>query len=254
MSRRFLLILMLALLTFTLVTACSSTEEEPTTVPTVAEEEPTSDEADAGENDTTADEATPEVTDEDEPDADAVSDDDPSATSEAEFSTAVARNTQAAAEADADRATPVPDEENQDDAAAETPAVTPDPEPNFSSPGGEYYVAVTNNLMGEFAPPAEADPPEGFEWVVIGATLSNDAGETVEVTQESITLIDAEGNRYSPEPDDTSITPQLVGSTLAEGESVVGFARFAIPEGAMPDVLEWCVDEDCTIALQNNVP
>lgn len=135
----------------------------------------------------------------------------------------------------------------------ETVAVTEEAEIISVSEGGEYYIAVSYTVD-----PAEnedvGEAPEGQQWLIVVATLSNQAGETVTVNPEDLALLDNNDNRYPPEQPDNSTQPPMVGAELAEGESVLGLARFAIPENVIPTVLEWCPGGTCETPLQSRIP
>ncbi len=140
--------------------------------------------------------------------------------------------------------------------ATEEPASVETPESDIVSAigAGEIYIAVSTLLEADSVPPAPQDAPEGFRWVVISATLANQSDAPIDVAPSQLIIIDAEENRYTALSDDSSLTPQLVGITLESGDSVMGFARFAIPVSAVPQLVEWCLDADCASKLQADVP
>lgn len=145
----------------------------------------------------------------------------------------------------------------EDDPITETPAATPLVDDTATeivsvSAGGEYYIAVLGSF--ETMPEGVPAPPAGSRWFAVTATLANQTGAAVSVSAESLTLIDAEGERYAPEAPDEFTQPPLVGAALTEGTSVLGLARFALPEGAEAALLEWCPAEDCDQPLQAVVP
>lgn len=140
--------------------------------------------------------------------------------------------------------TPAPDE-------TEEPASTPEvvdvsnPLPNNN---GEFYVApssaeIANNLnVGE--------APGGYNWIVVTVSLGNDEGETIVVNAEDISLIGSNGSRYPTYEMVERVSPQLVNSELSSGESVYGFALFALPPNVEPSLFEWCPAGTCETPLQ----
>ena len=122
-----------------------------------------------------------------------------------------------------------------------------------NSPDGAYGIDVSYTTE---APDNDSFgvPPDGERWLIVVGTLRNDAGDTVTVNAEHLTLLDAQGNRYSPEAPDDSTQPPMVSAELAEGESVLGLVRFAIPEDVTPILLEWCPEGNCEPPLQAQIP
>jgi hypothetical protein len=121
---------------------------------------------------------------------------------------------------------------------------------NFENQNGDYSVMVNGVSLENFNE-ALAAPPDGFKWVQIDATLANEAAtETIEILQEALFLVDAEGNRYSVEVADEFVSPPLVGQMIETGEFFRGFARFAIPQDTDSAFLEWCLDATCSEAIQ----
>lgn len=141
--------------------------------------------------------------------------------------------------------------------ASNTEAVTEEPEPNVISvcPEDKYFISVSYALEEGLEDSSSLrELSAGEEWYVVTASLTNQAGEAIEVGAEDVALIDAEGTRYLPEVPDETMSPQLVGSQLAEGDSVLGFARFAVPEAITPSLLEWSPGEDCGMPIQAFIP
>lgn len=138
--------------------------------------------------------------------------------------------------------------------ATEESVATLEPDIISAIDEGAIYIAVSTLLEADSVPPASEPAPRGFRWVVISATLSNQSDTPIAVAPEQLILIDADDARYTALPNDTSLTPQLVGITLEAGDSVAGFARFAIPESATPEIVEWCLEVDCATKLQGDVP
>ncbi len=156
-------------------------------------------------------------------------------------------------------ANPSPTAEVSDDAVA-TPEVT---EPSIAeteeseiisvSPDGSYIISVSYTLDPPEEDPA-GSPPEGTNWYIVVGTLANQQGDTTTVLADHLSLIDSLGNRYSPEAPDSYVEPAMVNAELAEGESVLGTVRFAIPEGTIPVLLEWCPNGSCDVALTADIP
>lgn len=154
---------------------------------------------------------------------------------------------EAAADVESDTAA-----ETEEPAASETEVA--EPEVQFASEDGAYYVAVSYMLDEDALPETELELPDGSRWAVAVVTLGNESGDAVEVQAESIAILDADGNRYPAEVDDDLIEPQLIGTELNEGESVLGFARFAVPVETTLTLFEWCVDSECELVLQSQIP
>ncbi|MFW5748359.1 MAG: hypothetical protein ACOCYT_01965 [Chloroflexota bacterium] len=125
--------------------------------------------------------------------------------------------------------------------AATEEAVVPD-EMEFVSSADGYYINAAYAIVNEDA--HATDLGRGQHWVVAVVTLGNDTGETVTIAAEDLVLVDANGNRYAPEPGST-LSPELVGYTLAEGENIYGFAAFALPVSAEPRFVAWCPGGAC---------
>jgi hypothetical protein len=123
---------------------------------------------------------------------------------------------------------------------------------------GDYYVAVS--YAQEFVPEGVPAPPAGRTWLVVVATLGNQTGPAVQVTAQDLALIDEAGSRIAPEPPDDTTQPAMVGAVLAEGQSILGIARFAVPVGTTPSslTLEWCPlradDGPCPEPIRSAIP
>jgi hypothetical protein len=114
----------------------------------------------------------------------------------------------------------------------------------------QYSVVVSYTIEDEASFPAGTPTaPEGQRWIFVLAAINNVGGEPVEITADSLVLIDALGNRY-PAEDDDAIMPPLVGQTLEQDSSVYGLARFAVPPEAQAAILEWCPLEACEQPLR----
>lgn len=130
-------------------------------------------------------------------------------------------------------------------------------DPLLSNPSasvdGTYTIAVTA-AQDRFLPPELPDAPSGFRWILIVATLANEQGDTVTVTQDTLRLVDETGEGYPPAAPDEFTNPAIVGAELAEGESISGLVRFAFPVDVEPNSLQWCPDPSCSDALNSPVP
>lgn len=125
--------------------------------------------------------------------------------------------------------------------------VTPDGTPEIKEdlPGTyimvsdpDYYMFVSYTVTD---PSAEVEPATNR--VVLSVNLGNNTGDTITVRNEALTLLDEDGNRFTPVAD-MSLDPQLLGNELNQGESVYGFVSFDIPDDANPAYLEWCLSGD----------
>jgi hypothetical protein len=123
---------------------------------------------------------------------------------------------------------------------------------------GDYYVAVS--YAQDFVPEGVPAPPAGQMWLVVVATLGNQSGPTAQVAAEDLALIDEAGGRIAPEPPDDTTQPAMIGAALAEGQSILGIARFAVPVGTTPSslALEWCPlradDDSCPEPIRSAIP
>ncbi|GAB4525992.1 MAG: hypothetical protein OHK0046_42350 [Anaerolineae bacterium] len=93
-------------------------------------------------------------------------------------------------------------------------------------------------------------PPAGQRWAVLNAVLTNVSGAAVTVSPEQLLLVDANGTRYTPEPPSDLVQPALLNITLAQGDSVNGFALYALPLEIVPGAVLWCLDTACEDVLQ----
>lgn len=145
------------------------------------------------------------------------------------------------------------------DATAEvTPEVTEDASEDIAlisvSADDAYYIAVSYALSEDTLSPDLPAPEPTNQWIMLTATLANQAGDPLTVEQDDLVLVDTRGNRYLPEAPDEFTQPALVGTELVEGESIYGQVLFSIPEDAYPDWLEWCLDETCNEVIRSSIP
>jgi hypothetical protein len=142
------------------------------------------------------------------------------------------------------------------DDPATTPEITPEvTQEATANPAaftdGDYLITATRLQPTEGV---NVDPaPDGHRWLMLTANISNTSGPEVEVATEHIAIIDPSGNRYQPGAMVERVNPPLVGAVLPEGESVYGFAIFAVPDGVEPDSVEWCPGGACDAPLQTSV-
>jgi len=101
-----------------------------------------------------------------------------------------------------------------------------------------------------------AGPPAGDKWIVVVTAIQNNSNEPVTITQESLTLIDQSGERYSPDEPDEETQPPLVGARLEPGDNLLGLVRFTTPDDTEPATLEWCSrgPAPCSDPLTSPVP
>jgi hypothetical protein len=117
-----------------------------------------------------------------------------------------------------------------------------------------YFLAISAVIDADSAPEDTPPAPEGSQWIIVMASLGSQAGETVQVFAEDLTLIDSDGSLYMPEVADSATEPPLVGTTVEAGTSLRGLVRFAIPAEATPAFLQWCPGGDCDQRLQTTFP
>lgn len=151
-----------------------------------------------------------------------------------------------------DNVTPEPNDETPEPTSIDE---TPEPDDETPEPSidEQYDVSVSYGLEADSAPEAPEAPPEGSRWFIVAATVANEGGNTIEIDQDELALIDSEGNRYEPLADDPSLSPSLLG-TFEQGESVLGLVRFAIPNEATASFLEVCLDDECNDFIRSEIP
>ena len=105
---------------------------------------------------------------------------------------------------------------------------------NAAQPSDDYFLVVKN-----VSHQIERAAPAGFTIITITAAVSNQSGPTATVTQDSIALLDENGNDYRPFVDPT-ISPSLLEYELEIATSIIGFASFYIPSEQIVDRMMWC--------------
>jgi hypothetical protein len=132
-----------------------------------------------------------------------------------------------------------------------TPEVTPAVE-NVSL-SGEYFLnlsSVADEYLPQNTPPASA----GKKWILVIATITSTTGPTITVAEDSLYLVDNEGQRIVAEKPDAAVVPPLGGAVVATGEGMRGLVRFAVPEDFIPKKFVWCMDAACEQELAADVP
>lgn len=105
---------------------------------------------------------------------------------------------------------------------------------NAAQPSEDYFLVVKN-----VSRQSERDAPAGFVIITITAAVSNQSGPTASVSQDSIALLDVDGNDYRPFVDST-VSPSLLEQELQIATSIIGFASFYIPSEIVVDQMMWC--------------
>jgi hypothetical protein len=144
---------------------------------------------------------------------------------------------------------PPTEEAGPDRAVTEVP--TADGELRSSDSG--YVLAVSYAVDNSENGDAPA-PPAGYRWVTVVANLINVEGQPVDVSVDSLALVDQDNNRYTPEPPAENEGAPLVGSTLAQDATLYGTVTFVLPQDANPALLEWCPVAGCSQPLQSSIP
>lgn len=118
---------------------------------------------------------------------------------------------------------------------------------------GSYYIVVQVSLEDNL-PPDLPPPPEDTRWVVVVATVASSSGAGIPIREDGILLIGDNGGRYPAVPPDDWTDPPITGISLEQGQNVMGIARFAVPTGIRPVIVEWCLNESCTEVIQSTMP
>lgn len=149
--------------------------------------------------------------------------------------------------------TATPADDDEDSTASEPQAFAPvsaDGAFALTVSHGNVYGGDSENPLPENFPP----PPDGEKLIMVTASLfNNTAPEPVRVQQSDIALIDEAGNRYSVTDLSDQIQPVIYDLVLAEGESIYGFAVFALPADANVAALEWCPTGSCLQPLRADI-
>jgi hypothetical protein len=129
------------------------------------------------------------------------------------------------------------------------------PTPTAVSATAVYGFQVSYTLETTPEDPA-VGPSEGMRWFVVVAAIQNDSDQALMIGRESLTLIDKQGARYSPDEPSEDTQPPLVGTRIEAGEDLLGLVRFTIPEDIQPDALEWCTQgtDPCREPLTAPIP
>lgn len=90
-------------------------------------------------------------------------------------------------------------------------------------------------------------------WIIV-ASLGNQTDAPVTVAAAHLTLIDAQGGEYAPQPPNDETQPPLVGLEIPAGESFVGLVLFILPAEATPARLAWCPGGACEQKIEANIP
>jgi len=135
------------------------------------------------------------------------------------------------------------------------PAATVEPTPAVRnvSAAGELVLVITS-ATDEFLPDGTPPAPEGQRWVVVNASIINSGSTAVSVLAESLSLLDAEGQRYVADAPDETVSPALIGGIVPAQETLRGLARFAVPQDVAVIALEWCTDAACSERLLIELP
>jgi len=124
--------------------------------------------------------------------------------------------------------------------------------PSSATDGGEFYIFVSRTITENFAD-GLGDPPTGTRWIEIEASLGNFSSDGLTVSVDHLALVDDEGNRYPAENTEEFLNPPLVNAEIEAGNSLVGYARFAIPADVTPTALTWCYDGTCDDTIQSPI-
>ena len=118
---------------------------------------------------------------------------------------------------------------------------------------GEYSISVSNGRELE-----EENPAPGSKRIMLTGTLSNVAGQPVEIGAGNLALIDSSGMSYPVHPSSMEMSPSLANWTLATEENVYGFVVFEVPENLDLSTakLAWCLFDQhpCQSPLQTSIP
>lgn len=120
-------------------------------------------------------------------------------------------------------------------------------------PAAPAYSIIALRLNTDAISEDLGSAPSGQRWAILNAIMANEAGDVIQVTPEQLILIDEDGTRYTAEPSSDLVQPNLAEMTLAQGQSMNGFALFAIPQESTPSTVIWCLDAACEDTLQTDI-
>lgn len=118
----------------------------------------------------------------------------------------------------------------------------------FPANDGEYFIQPIDATVEEDLNAGQG--PGGYYWALADVTMGSNAGETITVAIEHISIIGDDGRRYPSYELVERVNPKLAGIEITEGNSERGFALFALPQDVEPALFEWCVSGDCETPLQ----
>ena len=124
--------------------------------------------------------------------------------------------------------------------------------PSSATDGGDFNVFASRTITENFND-GLGDLPEGTRWIEIEASLGNFSSDGLTVSVDHLALVDDEGNRYPAENTEEFLNPPLVNAEIEAGNSLVGYARFAIPADVTPTALTWCYDGTCDDTIQSPI-
>lgn len=123
-----------------------------------------------------------------------------------------------------------------------------------SNADGSYSIAPVSAEVFTDENPLLEDVSLGADEQQILVTASfYSASTSITVNVGDVTLIDDEGNSYSPIENGETLTPYAIGAELTAGTSLRGFVVFAVPVDAQPAMLEWCPAGNCDAVVASEV-
>jgi hypothetical protein len=123
-----------------------------------------------------------------------------------------------------------------------TPTAASETTPTPSPTAGATLTPVPYGFQVSYTLDAsdDANPPEGKRWLVVVTAIQNNGAAPITIEQQSLALVDQDGERYTPDEPTEETQPPLVGAYLEAGEDILGLVRFTIPDDAEVTTLEWC--------------
>lgn len=99
------------------------------------------------------------------------------------------------------------------------------------------------------------DPPTGTQWILVTVSILNESSSaTVTIHPDDLVLITQTDERLMPLQNAEGIAPYLIGATLRSGESMYGFAVYAVPPTLDLVALGWCPVSTCSELLTAPIP